>query len=345
MPSASSRRKVAAGAGFALAAALTAALVPAAALAKPEGYVAVEARTTQSPRPVAAIIPQERIAARIELGRIAIPAGGGLIGTAIISANDRTPETLAQNAAEKADAQMEPLTQALEGFDAAILARAATAAAIAATDWLGGGPPDLYAGMPEERVREPVDSTVSLTFATGFIGSEANDTAGAMKWQEALGVAKNAFAAAHPDAGELASVTWRYEMAPDFTHVRVTADIAMTRPGAPEDHYAQQLVSIVKLRRPTFVEEDNVAIWAANDAALARTALTLAFARAGEVIPMLLALDAAGYDAATDKNAPSVTSAGYHGPVLIRDAKGPVFYAKDGDQRFAAFVATQTIRN
>ena len=119
----------------------------------------------------------------------------------------------------------------------------------------------------------------------------------------------------------------------------------MERPGAPEEHYAQQLVSIVKLRRPTFVEEDNVAIWAANDAALARTALTLAFARAGEVIPMLLALDAKGYDAATDKNAPSVTSAGYHGPVLLRDAKGPVFYAKDGDQRFAAFVATQTIRN
>ena len=73
--------------------------------------------------------------------------------------------------------------------------------------------------------------------------------------------------------------------------------------------------------------------------------LTMAFERAGEVLPAILALDEDGYETATDKKRKSVTSAGFHGPELLRDEKGPVFFAKDGDQRLKAFVTVQTIRN
>jgi len=60
-----------------------------------------------------------------------------------------------------------------------------------------------------------------------------------------------------------------------------------------------------------------------------------------EVLGHVLALDEAGWAEASDRKRESVTSGGYHGPVLFRDETGPVFWAKDGDQRLEAFVATQ----
>lgn len=343
---ASSKRTAAASAGGALAASLALAFAPTVASAQTAPYVAPEARVVEPARPVAAILPQERIAASIELGRILFPShGGGALGSLIIASTDRNPEKLAANAAAKADVQITPLVEALGAFDAGMLAHSATAAALDGSAWIGAGPPELFAGMPRENVRMPVDSTVSMTFANGSFGSEANDTPGAMRWQDAADHAQRQFAAAHQGASELASVTWRYEMSPDFTFVRVIADIALRKPGAAAPSYGQQLISVVKLHRPGFVEEESVARWAAGDAALARTALTSAFVRAGEVLPHILALDAAGYASATDLKRESVTSAGYHGPVLLRDDKGPVFYARDDDQRLAAFVAVQTIRD
>jgi hypothetical protein len=102
----------------------------------------------------------------------------------------------------------------------------------------------------------------------------------------------------------------------------------------------------VKLRRPSFVEEENVAIWAANDGAVAREALRMAFARVGETLPVVLALDKQGYANAIDpKRNPRATGGNFSGPQLLRDDKGPVFFAKDSDQRLAAFVAVQTIDN
>ena len=351
MQRASSKRG-AAGACLALAAFLAASFVPScAAWAQTSDYVAPEAREVEPQRPVAAIVPQERIATSIDLGRIMLPGGsGGIIGALITSGTDRTPEALAQNAAAKANAFAAPLAQVLSDFDASILAQEATASALAGTPWFGSGEPVLLTGTTigdtvVEGNDERGDSTVSMTFATGFIGSEANDTQGALNFRRTVRELRDEFAASNPDARELASVLWRYETSPDFTHVRVIADVELRRSGASTPHYAQQLISIVKLRRPTFVEEDNVAIWAKDEGALAREALTLAFVRAGEVLPAILALDKAGWDQATDRSRESATAAGYHGPVLLRDEKGPVFFAKDGDQRLAAFVTVQTIRN
>ena len=289
----SSKRMSAAGAVFALAATLgSLTATPLAAQTSP--YVASEAREVEPARPVAAIVPQGRIATSIELGRI-MPSMAGLIGALL----DDRPERLAQRAAAQAEIQAGPLVAALEGFDAAALAADATASAIADTRWFAAGPPQLLTGnsIATTKFQAEVaggDSTVSMTYNIGSFHEEANDTAGAKRWSEVRRELEAEFAAAHPEASDLASITWRYRTSADFTNIQVIADIALRKGGSRGQYYAQQLISIVKLRRPTFVEEDNVAIWAKNDAALAREALTMAFVRAGEVIPALLALDSAG---------------------------------------------------
>lgn len=332
------------GSRIALAALLAFSAQP--AFAQAERYVAESARQVEPARPVAVIIPQESIASSIELGRI-IANEGGLIGALI----DRIPEKLAQNAAAKADGFFRPLANALEGFDANTLATSATAKAVAQTAWFAEGDPVLQPGTSLANTNSNeksggADSTVSLTYWIGAIATEANDTVGALTWEKERRRLENEFAAANANAKQLATVTWRYQISPDFTNMQVIADIAIRRQNTSDRLYRQQLLSIVKLRRPSFVEEENVAVWAANDGALARTALTMAFARAGEVLPPILALDEQGYKKATKKKGnETATSAGFHGPILLRDDKGPVFHAKDGDQRLNAFVTVQTIRN
>jgi hypothetical protein len=316
------------------------------ALAQAERSVAQNARTVEPARPIAAIVPQDQIASSIELGRI-VPNEGGLIGALV----DRTPEKLAQNAAAKADEFIRPLTNSLEGFDANTLAASATLNALSQTEWFATGSPTLLAGTSISSTQSNErsagsDSTVSMTYANGAFDTEANDTVGGLTWEQERLRLEREFAAAHSSASQLSVITWRYQLSADFTNLQVIADVAIRRQNSPIRLYRQQLISIVKLRRPSFVEEDNVAIWAANDGAFARKAIEMAFARAGEVLPPILALDAKAYKNATNKKRnPTATSAGFHGPQLLRDEKGPVFHARDGDQRLRAFIAVQTIRN
>ncbi len=316
------------------------------ALAQTEHYIAAEDRVVEPARPIAVIIAQDELATSIELGRI-IPVEGGLIGALI----DKLPEKLAQSAAAKAYTIAAPLRQAMAGFDAGPLALAATEQALSQTAWFAAPAPEVLTGASMAKTAadpdiEGGDTTVSMTYSMGAFASEANDTLGAIHWKKERDRLESGFASAHSDAREVAVISWRYQMSADFTNLRVIADVATRRPQDPSRLYEQQVISVVKLRRPTFVAEENVAIWAANDGALARKALEMAFARAGEVLPAILALDAQGYANATDKKKSTpVTSAGFHGPELMRDAKGPVFYAKDGDQRLRAFVAVQTLAN
>jgi hypothetical protein len=314
------------------------------ALADPAPFLPVEAREIAPPRPLGALVPQARIASSIELGRIAFPSGGGgALGSIIIAGNNDIPQRLADAASARGEEWIAPLVAALSGFDAASLAGEATSAALAGTPWLAAGSAEVLAGsvgqVAEDGTAVPVN--VTTTYAIGLFGPEANVTSTAQTWVEELAAVQRRFEQAYPDAAERAQVLWRYQMSSDFVSVQVIADVSITRRGAVEPHYAQQVISVVRLNRPSFVEEENVARWAVNDAAPARDALTRAFARVGEVLPHVLALDEAGFTAATDRRRESATAAGYHGPVLLRDATGPVFWAKDGDQRLAAFVTVQ----
>lgn len=325
---------------------VAAACIQPAAFAQTERYVPAAQRAAEPARPLAVIIAQEELATSIQLGRI-VPNEGGIIG----AVTNRRPEILAQNAAAKAHAFAAPLRAAVAGFNARDLAIAASERVLAQTPWLAGVPPQLYVGKSmavtgENPVASRGDSTVSMTFEIGAFASEANDTVGALNWSKERGRLEREFAAANATAGQLAIITWRYQVSPDFTNMQVIADVAIRTPGASQRVYEQQFISVVKLRRPTFVEEENVAIWAANDGALAREALTMAFARVGETLPAVLALDKQAYANAIDpKRNPRATGGNFSGPQLLRDDKGPVFFAKDSDQRLAAFVAVQTIDN
>ena len=343
MPSVSAKRGKLA---FGLALGLFATVGVQPAFAQTQYYIDAEDRAAESDRPIAVIVPQEELATSIQLGRI-IPNEGGLLGALI----DRRPEKMAQNAAAKAYDFAKPLQDAMAGFDARTLAMAATEQLLSELGWFAKPQPQLLTGSSmamttANEVAARGDTTVSMTFEIGYIGNEANDTVGALNWNKERNRLEKEFAAAHSGAGEIAVISWRYQVSPNFTNMQVIADIAIRPSGSDTRRFEQQFISLVKLKRPTFVEEENVAIWAANDGALAKQALEMAFARAGEVLPTVLSLDKNGYRDATDKKKnPRATGGNFSGPQLMRDDKGPVLYAKDGDQRLRAFVAVQTIDN
>lgn len=343
MPSVSSKRGRQA---FRLALGLLAACSVQPALAQTVRYIEVEDRVAEPARPIAVIVPQEELATSIELGRI-VPNEGGLIGALI----DRRPEKMAQNAAAKAYNFAKPLKDVMAGFDAKPLVMSAMQQALSEANWFAAPSPQLLSGTSmalttANEVASRGDSTVSMTFEIGYIGNEANDTVGALNWNKERNRLAKEFVAANSDSREVAITSWRYQTSADFTNIQVIVDIEMGGPRAEAPKYRQQLISLVKLRRPTFVPEENVAIWAANDGALAKQALEMAIARAGEVMPAVLSLDKAGLkDATNKKKRKRATGGNFSGPQLLRDEKGPVLYAKDGDQRLKAFVAVQTIRN
>lgn len=313
-------------------------VLPVPALADPDDYVPVEAREIEPARPVAVLVPQSRIASSIELGRIMFPSwGGGMFGAIFVDGQNSIPERLAANALARAEVQIAPLVEVLDGFDIATIANDAALAAIEAAPWFGAGSTEVLAA---EGDADGGEVNVSTTYNVGLFGYVGNQTTSSANWAADVSAAQDRFRAAYPDAPELAQVLWRYQMSPDFSQVQVIADISLARQGAAA-FYNQQLISIVRLHRPSYAEEENVARWTANDGEVVRAALASAFARAGEVMPHLLALDEGGFDEATDRRRESVTSAGYHGPVLLRDETGPVFFARDADQRLAAFVTVQ----
>lgn len=309
MPHASSKRRLAGGA-LAVAGALLAGWAGP-ALADPLPYLAQSERAAEPQRPVGALVPQERLASSIELGRIAFPSGGGgALGAIIISGNNDIPQRLADAALERAEARITPLRAALGGFDATPLAGDATLAAVQATGWLGAAPPDLLtvgADQNAEGTAQPV--LVTRTYSIGLWGPAPNLNVAAETWAGDVSAMQRRFDDAHTDAAERVQVQWRDQMSPDFSAVQVYADVSIRRRGAIAPYYAQQLISVVRLNRPALIEEDNVTRWAANDGALARRALQMAFARAGEVLPQVLALDQAGFTAAAKPPPPPATTA------------------------------------
>jgi hypothetical protein len=281
--------------------------------ASPSPFVTAEMRAANEARPVAALTGQTELATSIELGRVLGPAGGngGVLGVLIILAMDRTTERLTAAANARADGQIAPLRAALSGFDANALALEATRAGFAGQPWFNAGPAELRVSDPQAEDAPPP---------------------------------QRLFALDHPQASQLGLVSWRYQMSPDFSQVQVIASVEIVDGARQTPRYRQQLISIVKLDRPSFVPEENVARWSANGGAPARRALEMAFARASQTIPRILELDQASYRHATDRRRTDrVIAVGYHGPVLFQDAAGPVFWARDGDQGLAAFVAVQTV--
>lgn len=260
---------------------------PACAAPKPDdapAFLVESERPAPSGRAVLILLVQPDIETSIDTGRVAADQAGGLIDAIIIGAMDKKKEIMAAKLRSKARDTVRPLHIALATFDVAELALATTKAALAKIDWF-----------------HPLPFTVS---------------------RDGSAPARAAFIEDAPTP-QLATISYRYDLSPDFTQIRVTADLILARrsdakgskaPATTATHYRQRIVSIVQLRKRSYIQAENVAAWAADDGALARDALTGAFAEIEQLIPYALALGAADIRAFTDKNRAKAYAAGLYGP-------------------------------
>jgi len=271
----------------------TAATAPLQAAAVPNA-VAERDRAIPGGRAVEVIVPQTQIETTIDIGRVASAAnngGGGLLGMIIISSMDDTREVLSQSSRGRAEAAIAPLRQALLGFDVNGLAVATTKAALAKPAWF-----------------QPASIDVT------------NDAA-IQSRPEFLAKLKSP---------QVALVGYRYEASPDFTQIRVIADLQLGRVGAMKGGapaltplYHQQVASIVQLRKPSFEPSENVGRWSADDGKLAKAALTSAFARLEQLIPFAVGLGDADVKSFAAKGREKAFAAGYYGPLVERNPERP----------------------
>lgn len=241
-------------------------------------------------RPLAVLAPNG-LNSSIELGRIASNGnGGGLIGMIIIDAMDDNREVMTDHATQKAQATIAPLIASLKGMDLASLALQ-TSVAIA-----GHG-------------------TLFSPAATALVPSDAAPS-------------PKSLLVGHP-SNQYGITAYRVEMAPDFTHLRVIASIAVADAKSDASLSELTVTSIVELRQRAYDHDANVRRWQGRDGQVARDAVVAGFRRLETVVPAALALDSASFAARTDKRkvAP-VFAAGFFGPEFMRDQTGVVIWAK-----------------
>lgn len=246
------------------------AALPAQAAPKPVKYVLQEAaRPVAGGRAVRVSVGQAELGSNINSTLGFAMVAGGAVGVLIEAG-------VGADRAKRAQLGITPIRRGLMDFDADQLAIDSTKAALAAMPWLEG--------------QEPAFSRDATLFGSSD------------------------FLTAAPTS-QVAYFTYTYDMAPDFSSVNVSVGIAIAnkeqaKKGQPYTRlldknlvYGQRVSSVVRLANPTTPVE-NAQRWAANDGALAKKALALAFTEAGALIPRALTLtdaDVARFNAAERK--------------------------------------------
>jgi hypothetical protein len=250
--------------------------------AGPVNVVAEDARIVQGGRAVQVLVAQSEIKSNINPSNIAVATGGGLLGGALAAS---------QNASrtKKAEALIEPIREAMTGFDADRLAQDTTAAALAQVPWLQS-------------------SAISFSKDSSPVGKAAA--------LDSIG------------ASQIAFIEYTYDFSPDFADLRVVANVefankampaAATKPEARVSRknlaYSQQVTTIVSLPAPAEDKAGNAALWGADGGKRAREAVTLAFARIETLLPRTLSLSAADVAASGAETNPKGTAGGFAGRV------------------------------
>jgi hypothetical protein len=135
-------------------------------------------------------------------------------------------------------------------------------------------------------------------------------------------------------AGQVALVSYRYALSPDFSQVRILATVAL-RPYSPGSALnpllRMRLLSIVQLRTPSYEPRENATRWAADEGNLIKTAFKNGFAKFGDLIPYALSLDAAQARAIVAKGREKAFAAGFYGELIARGpSPGDVLIWSDG---------------
>ncbi|HEX4694174.1 hypothetical protein [Sphingomonas sp.] len=153
--------------------------------------------------------------------------------------------------------------------------------------------------------------------ATDFVASKESSTAA---FQATAGTS------------QLAYITYRYELSPDFSQIRVYADLRIDRRVpqkvgkivlASGPIYHQRILSVVQLRARTYEPRDNARIWSAANGRLAKAGMTLAFKQFESLIPYALSLSDADVKGFAVKTSEKAFAASYYGPLIVRNAADP----------------------
>lgn len=247
--------------------------------------VAPSDRVVAGGRAILVTLEQTSIATSIDLGRIAPNnGGGGIIGNEIVRSMDDRAAIMTEAELEKAEVTVRPLRAALGGFDVDAIAYATAKTALATPDWID---------------------------ARDIVASKARAGGGRAEFLATTSTAQIVF------------ITYRYDLSPDFTQIRVDADVRIDRRGAIGPLYRQHLLSIVQLGTRSYEPRENVTRWSADHGALARKALSAAFARLETLIPFALERQAADIAVWTGKKQEQAFAAGYYGAVVARNSVVP----------------------
>lgn len=244
-------------------------------------YLAESARSVAGGRSVVVVLAQAEIKSNIVDSKVAMAAGGGLL-MALIDAGVNSAR------AKKAEEAILPMRTSLMGFDADALALSTTDKAVAALDWFGAKPASLTKDV------SPAARLAALD------------------------------AAATP---QTAYFQYDYGASPDLAAVVVTATIQIAPHDVPagkkpDDRLAPKFSVFTQTVRSVVVLPDaakepgpNAQRWAADNAALARQALTEGFAEVQALATRALLVSAEDLD--KWKKTKSSSSAGGHSGKLV----------------------------
>jgi hypothetical protein len=275
--------------GGLMAALVITSVTPAASLAGVPKYVLLEAaRPAPDGRQVHVMVGQEEIKSAIDVSRGGAVVVGGLLGALI-------DIQIQAERAKKAEAAILPLRAAMTGFDADTLAQAAARSAVDRFEWF-----------------HPVGE---MSFGRDM------SSPGLMAALDASRTPQMAF------------VSFVYEIAPDFKSMRVNMVVSLANRDAPPKKspawrlggglvYAANVTSVIALNGAGDDINANARMWAENDAAKAREALTMAFADVAEMAPRAFLLTQAEAKAMMRKPHKSLALDGFVGREQERPAPG-----------------------
>jgi hypothetical protein len=130
-----------------------------------------------------------------------------------------------------------------------------------------------------------------------------------------------------PTTPRVAKVRYSYDMSPDFSAIRLFAEIDFQREGAAKDgrgngkynsFYAQSITSIVQLRNRSYEGSENISAWSAEEGKQAKAAFAQAFGQIEQLLPFALGLSAADIKGYAVKDREQGFGAGYNGPLIKR---------------------------
>lgn len=240
---------------MAMAMAMSLCLATSSAAAERKSVLPEAARTSPGGRAVEVTVAQAELGMNINPSIMTLAMGGGVLGVLIDAKvdSDRTKRT---------QANITPLRSALIDFDADQLAIDATQSAVSAAPWFASGAP-LFA------------RDASYGAKSDVLDASSSD--------------------------QVAFLDYVYDLSPDLSSIRVGVTISIASKAAaagkkPEVRlyprnllYSQTVTSAVQLAKPGDAP-DNASQWAAQNGALAKRALEIAFKQAAVLVPRALTL-------------------------------------------------------